>query len=73
MSERACELTGRNDPAKLKTLAAAYAETGQFEAAIKTVQTAKDLAAKASRQQLAAECSLMLEHFQRSEPWRGSP
>jgi tetratricopeptide (TPR) repeat protein len=71
MSERACELTGRNDPAKLKTLAAAYAETGQFEAAIKTVQTAKDLAAKASRQQLVNECSLMLEHFQRSEPWRG--
>jgi tetratricopeptide (TPR) repeat protein len=71
MSERACELTGRNDPAKLKTLATAYAETGQFEAAIKTVQTAKDLAAKASRQQLVNECSLMLEHFQRSEPWRG--
>ncbi len=71
MSERACELTGEQDPVKLKTLAAAYAETGQFEAAIKTVQTAKDLAAKASRQQLVNECSLMLEHFQRSEPWRG--
>jgi len=73
MAERACELTGGQDPVKLKTLAAAYAETGRFEAAIKTMQTAKDLAAKASRQQLAAECSLMLEHFQKSGPWRGSP
>jgi tetratricopeptide (TPR) repeat protein len=73
MSERACELTGKNDPVKLKTLAAAYAETGRFEAAIKTLQTAKDLAAKANRQQLATDCSPMLEHFQRSEPWRGSP
>jgi tetratricopeptide (TPR) repeat protein len=73
MAERACELTGRNDPVKLKTLAAAYAETGRFEAAIKTLQTAKDLAVKANRQELVNECSLMLEHFQKSEPWRGSP
>ncbi len=70
MAERACELTGRNDPVKLKTLAAAYAETGRFDAAITTLQSAKDLAAKASSQQLASECVLMLEHFQKSEPWR---
>jgi tetratricopeptide (TPR) repeat protein len=73
MAERACELTGRNDPVKLKTLAAAYAETGRFEAAIKTLQTAKDLAVKANRQELVNECSLMLEYFQKSEPWRGAP
>ncbi|HEY5043831.1 MAG TPA: tetratricopeptide repeat protein [Verrucomicrobiae bacterium] len=72
MAERACELTGQNDPVKLKTLAAAYAETGRFDAAIKTLQTAKNLADKASRQALVKECALMLEHFQRSESWRGS-
>ncbi len=72
MAERACELTGRNDPEKLKTLAAAYAETGRFEAAVKTLQSAMDLAAKAGRQQPDTECPLMLEHFQKSEPWRGS-
>jgi len=71
MSERACELTGRQDPVKLKTLAAAYAETGRFEEAITTLRTAKDLAAKANRQELVNECSLMLEHFERGEPWRG--
>jgi Flp pilus assembly protein TadD len=71
MAGRACELTGRTDPEKLKTLAAAYAETGRFEEAMNTLRTAKDLAAKANRQELVKECSLMLEHFQRSEPWRG--
>ena len=71
MSERACELTGRQDPVKLKTLAAAYAETGRFGEATNTLRTAKDLAAKANRQELVKECSLMLEHFERSENWRG--
>jgi tetratricopeptide (TPR) repeat protein len=70
MAERACELTGNQDPEKLKTLAAAYAETGQFEPAIKTAQTAKDLAAKANRQELVSQCSLMLEQFNKSQPWR---
>jgi tetratricopeptide (TPR) repeat protein len=70
MAERACELTGQQDPVKLKTLAAAYAETGRFEDAIKILLSAKDLAAKASRQELVNECSLMLGHFQQSEPWR---
>jgi tetratricopeptide (TPR) repeat protein len=71
MSEQACTLTSRNDPVKLKTLAAAYAETGRFEDAINILRTAKDLAAKANRQELVNECSLMLEYFQRSESWRG--
>ncbi len=71
MAERACELTGRQDSVKLKTLAAAYAETGRFADAMNTVQTAKDLAAKAGLQGVANECSLMLEQFQRSESWRG--
>jgi tetratricopeptide (TPR) repeat protein len=71
MSERACELAGRQDPVKLKTLAAAYAETGRFGEATNTLRTAKDLAAKANRQELVKECSLMLEHFERSESWRG--
>src|SRR5207302_804932 len=31
MAERACELTGRKDPEKLRTLAAAYGEAGRFQ------------------------------------------
>ena len=70
MSERACELTGRQDPAKLKTLAAAYAEAGRFPEAITAAQTAHDLAAPASRKDLADECFLMLEQFKAGKPWR---
>lgn len=70
MSERACDLTGRKDPVKLKTLAAAYAETGRFEEATKILRDAKDLAVRSNRQELANECSLMLEYFKKSEPWR---
>ena len=71
MAERACESTGQQDAVKLKTMAAAYAETGRFAEAISTVQTAKALAMKANHQEMANECSLMLEHFQRAESWRG--
>jgi cytochrome c-type biogenesis protein CcmH/NrfG len=70
MATRACDLTGNQDPEKLKTLAAAYAETGQFEQAIKTLLAAKDLATKANRPELVRECALMLEQFQKTQPWR---
>lgn len=71
MAERACALTGQQDPARLKTLAAAYAEAGRFGEAVKTSQTAKALADKTGRRPLAEECSKMLEQFQHSRSWRG--
>ncbi|MDR3458414.1 MAG: tetratricopeptide repeat protein [Verrucomicrobiae bacterium] len=71
MAERACELTGRKDAVKLKTLAAAYAEAGRFAEAVSTAQTAKDLAAAAGNKNLADECSALLQRFQQSQPWRG--
>ena len=71
MAERACELIGRQDPLKLKTLAAAYAETSRFTDAINSVQAAIDLAAKAGRKAAVNVCQQMLEHFQGAKPWRG--
>jgi tetratricopeptide (TPR) repeat protein len=38
LAERAAGLTARRDPAILDTLAAAYAETGRFAAAVQTAQ-----------------------------------
>jgi protein O-mannosyl-transferase len=70
MAVQACDLTSRTNAAILKTLAAAYAETGRFDEAIATVQAAKDLATKTQHQELAKECSLMLDHFKLSESWR---
>jgi Flp pilus assembly protein TadD len=71
MAERACELTGRKDAIKLKTLAAAYAEVGRFAEAASTAQTAKDLAVAGGKRDLADACSAMLQRFQQSQPWRG--
>ena len=71
MAERACELTGRKDSAKLKTLAAAYAESGNFSQAISTAQAAKELASNAGRAKLAEECERMVEGFRAGKAWRG--
>jgi tetratricopeptide (TPR) repeat protein len=71
MATQACELTGGNDPVKLKTLAAAYAETSHFDQAINTIQTAKNLADQAGPPEISNECQIMLRNFQQSKPWRG--
>jgi tetratricopeptide (TPR) repeat protein len=70
MAERAAELTGRKDPARLKTLAAAYAEAGRFEEATAALKAAEDLAAEAQREELARDCRGMSEQFRLSKPWR---
>ena len=70
MSERACELTGRKDPEKLKTLAAACADTGQFSQALFDAQAALDLASKNGQKEVADECRLMLGAFRAGKPWR---
>ena len=44
LAERACEATDHSHPGYMDTLAAAYAETGQFEKAITTIQRAVKLA-----------------------------
>jgi tetratricopeptide (TPR) repeat protein len=61
MAERACELTGRQDPQKLKTLAAAYAETGNFPQAIATLQPLVSA---------HPDLAPLLRSFQSNSPWR---
>ncbi len=70
MAARACELTQLNEPAKLKTLAAAYAEAGRFPEAIATAERVLVLAANSGRMDLTNECQLMLECFKSAKPWR---
>jgi tetratricopeptide (TPR) repeat protein len=70
MAERACQMTGRKDPAKLLTLAAAYAETGRFPEAVSTAQTALDICIRDQNKAQEAVCRRMLESFQSARPWR---
>ena len=67
LAGRACELTGQQDAEKLKTLAAAYAEAGQFAEAQHNIQMAL---AVASKPDLRQSCERMAESFAKSEPWR---
>lgn len=70
IAERACELTARKDPTKLKTLSAAYSETGRFPEALATVKIAISLARAAGRKELINECELMSKAFESEHPWR---
>lgn len=45
LSEQACQATDYSNPLFLDTLAAAYAEVGQFERALETAELAKNIAA----------------------------
>jgi len=66
MATKACELTEYNKPHILSTLAAAFAEVGNFETAIEWSQKAVDMDDPDNSEQLAEE----LASYQQGEPWR---
>ncbi len=59
----AVKLEGNGSLEALNTLAAAYAEAGQFQDAVHTATTARDLALAAGRSDLAAEIQQRLDLF----------
>ncbi len=54
LAARACKITAEKEPLLLGTLAAAYAEAGQFDKAVATAQKAHDLAKTQGNENLAA-------------------
>lgn len=66
LATQACELTEYQQAHILSTLAAAHAETGDFEAAIQRSQQAVDMNDPEHGDQLVKE----LESYRRGEPWR---
>ena len=73
MAQRACELTGERQALLEATLAAAYAETGQFPEAVRTAQTALTLAVNAGQTNLAAQCQSLIETARSGTAWREQP
>lgn len=69
LAAAACQLTSYQDPLLLNTLAAAYAEVGQWPAAVATASQALDLA-KPRDAGLAQEISQHLERYRRQEAVR---
>ena len=68
LAARACELTRHEHPIPLATLAAAYAETGQFKEAVAYAEQAQELAG-GGQGALAARLSAMLEAFRSGKPY----
>ena len=73
LAERACELEDYKAPASLDTLAAAYAEVGQFEQAVKTAQRAGKLAHKAGMKRLAEDIQARMELYKAKRAYRKLP
>ncbi len=69
LANRAGELTEFQQPSILSTLAAAYAETGDFTKAIEWSEKAVSLAEPGSRSSLEKE----LESYRSGKPWREQP
>jgi tetratricopeptide (TPR) repeat protein len=71
LAEHAATLSGRKDPAVLDTLAAAYAEAGRFDEAVKTAQQARSLAESQHDAALAEKISARLKLYRSGKPCRG--
>jgi len=69
LAEKANALTGGEHPAMLTTLAAAYAETGRFEDAIRTAEQAIKLAGEAGAEILVTRNRQLLEYYRRGEAY----
>jgi tetratricopeptide (TPR) repeat protein len=70
LAESANELTGRNQPNVLGTLAAAYAEAGRFNEACATAERALALADKAGLQRLAEQTAARLALYRQGQSFR---
>ncbi len=70
LAEKACELTEYKLPYTLDTLAAAYAELGQFDKAVKTAEKAMQLARAAKNEKLAKDIQSNLELYKAKRPYR---
>ena len=73
LAEKATTLPGGNIPVVLRTLAAAYAEAGDFSKATNTAQRAIDLATAQNNNSLLATLRHELELYQARTPYRESP
>lgn len=69
-AQRACTLTGQVQPRWLLALAAAQAETANFQAAQATAQQARTLASNLQRPDLVALCDQLLARFKVTSPYR---
>jgi tetratricopeptide (TPR) repeat protein len=70
LAQKLCKITQYNQPLAFDALAAAYAETGQFDAAVSTAQKALGLALAYGPEALALDLKKRLQTYQDGRPFR---
>ena len=70
LAQRACELTRNSVPSLLGTLAAAWAETGEFTRAVDAATRAETLASQQGKTALAAKNAMLRATYERGQPHR---
>jgi len=73
LAQRANQINGNVNPMTLMTLAGAYAEAGQFNDAVQTMQRALSLLPSSQQPSLADEMRKRLELFKNQKPYRHEP
>ncbi len=73
LAEKACALSARRNAGLLDTLAAAYAEMNQFEAAVRTATEARSVALAEKNVGLADAVTQRLALYQAGNPYREEP
>ncbi len=73
LAELASRQAGDDDPNLLDTLAAAYAEAGRFEDAVRTAGRARQLAAAGAQDELVGTLEARLTLYRKGEPYRETP
>jgi len=69
MGEQACKKTSFSEPLFIGTLAAAYAEAGRFDDAVKTGEKARDLAEKMGLQEVARRNEELAGLYRQHKPY----
>ena len=72
VAEQVCRLQGRPTPGNLDTLAAAYAEAGQFDDAVEAAAKALKLATASKNDEFAARIRIRLKLYQQRTPFHES-
>jgi Flp pilus assembly protein TadD len=70
LAREAARLTREGDAAVLDTLAAAYAEAGEYKDAVSVITRAIQLAGSAQNNDLAAQLESRRQIYLRAEPYR---
>lgn len=69
-ARQACAMAGQRHPPFLRSLAAAYAEVGQFDRAMATIEEARQLAIAARESGFARRLDMELSFYRKKQPYR---